>query len=69
MYSGVFMIFLPLIIGYFISLSNESWLHRISKVVSYLIYVILFLMGLSLSALDNLSANLQTIMLYTPFYR
>lgn len=65
MYSGVFMIFLPLIIGYFITLPNESWLYRINKAVSYLIYVILFLMGLSLSALDNLNANLQTIVLYT----
>ncbi|OEF25904.1 lysine exporter LysO family protein [Vibrio rumoiensis] len=65
MYSGVFMIFLPLIIGYFIALHNDVWLSRINKTVSYLIYVILFLMGLSLSALDNLSSNLQTILLYT----
>ncbi|MBD1575714.1 MULTISPECIES: lysine exporter LysO family protein [Vibrio] len=65
MYSGVFLIFLPLIIGYLIALKNEQWLDRINKTVSQLIYVILFLMGLSLSALDNLSANLQTIGLYT----
>lgn len=65
MYSGVFLIFLPLIIGYFIVLKSEHWLGRINQTVSQLIYVILFLMGLSLSALDDLSANLQTIALYT----
>lgn len=65
MYSGVFMIFLPLAIGYLIPMSNHTWLQRINIAVSYLIYVILFFMGLSLSALDNLGANIQTIALYT----
>lgn len=65
MYSGVFMIFLPLVLGYVITLKSESWHQRINKAVSYLIYVILFFMGLSLSALDNLSTNLQTILLFT----
>lgn len=65
MYSGVFMIFLPLVVGYFITLRNETWHHRINQAVSYLIYVILFFMGLSLSALDNLGSNLQTIALFT----
>ncbi|MFV0574315.1 MAG: lysine exporter LysO family protein [Vibrio sp.] len=65
MYSGVFMIFLPLIAGYFIHLSNTVWHQRINSAVSYLIYVILFLMGLSLAGLDNLSANLQTIVMFT----
>ncbi|WP_417883448.1 lysine exporter LysO family protein [Vibrio rumoiensis] len=65
MYSGVFMIFLPLVVGYFIAIKNESLHHRINKSVSYLIYVILFFMGLSLSALDNLGSNLQTIALFT----
>lgn len=65
MYSGVFMIFLPLVVGYFIAIKNEVWHHRINKAVSYLIYIILFFMGLSLSALDNLGSNLQTIALFT----
>ncbi len=59
------MIFLPLVVGYFITLRNETWHHRINQAVSYLIYVILFFMGLSLSALDNLGSNLQTIALFT----
>ncbi|WP_105902713.1 lysine exporter LysO family protein [Vibrio gangliei] len=65
MYSGVFMIFLPLVLGYFITLKNEDWHQKINKAVSYLIYVILFFMGLSLSSLDNLGSNLQTIALFT----
>lgn len=65
MYSGVFMIFLPLVAGYLIAINNDVWHHRINKSVAYLIYVILFFMGLSLSALDNLGSNLQTIALFT----
>ncbi|PMH46658.1 hypothetical protein BCU68_01080 [Vibrio sp. 10N.286.49.B3] len=65
MFSGMIFIFAPLVAGYLFSINNKRVLTRINQATSYLIYVILSLMGLSLAALDNLSANLQTILLYT----
>lgn len=65
MFSGMIFIFTPLVVGYLFSISNKSLLDTINKYTSYLVYVILSLMGLSLAALDNLSSNLQTILTYT----
>lgn len=64
MFSGMLFIFAPLVVGYLIPISQASVLEKINKSTSYLIYVILSLMGLSLAALDNLGSNLQTILLY-----
>ncbi|MDF2152385.1 lysine exporter LysO family protein [Vibrio sp. CAU 1672] len=64
MLSGMLFIFAPLVVGYLIPVSNSAILEKINKSTSYLIYVILSLMGLSLAALDNLSSNLQNILLY-----
>lgn len=65
MFSGMLFIFTPLVVGYFISISNQRLLERINSTTSYLILVILALMGLSLAALDNLGQNLQTLIKYT----
>ncbi|GLO60806.1 membrane protein [Vibrio sp. MACH09] len=65
MFSGMIFIFAPLVVGYLFSISNKSILESINKYTSYLVYVILSLMGLSLAALDNLGTNLQTILTYT----
>ncbi|ELP5729637.1 lysine exporter LysO family protein [Vibrio vulnificus] len=65
MLSGMLFIFSPLLVGYLIPIASTSALARINKTTSHLIYVILSLMGLSLAALDNLSANLQVILTYT----
>ncbi|MEZ9229944.1 lysine exporter LysO family protein [Vibrio amylolyticus] len=65
MFSGMIFIFAPLVVGYFISISKPNTLNYINKTTSYLIYVILFLMGLSLAALDNLGQNLQLIIKFT----
>ncbi len=65
MFSGMIFIFAPLVVGYLLSISNASFLTVINKTTSYLVFIILFLMGLSLSALDNLQANLQTIIAIT----
>ncbi|TOH99610.1 hypothetical protein CGI69_20945 [Vibrio parahaemolyticus] len=46
-------------------MSRAALLEKINQSTSYLIYVILSLMGLSLAALDNLSSNLQSILLYS----
>ncbi|KMV32067.1 membrane protein [Photobacterium swingsii] len=65
MFSGMFYIFLPLIVGYLIPISNGTLLEFINKQTSRLVLVILGLMGLSLAGLDNLSQNLHHILLYT----
>ena len=65
MFTGMFFIFAPLVVGYLFSISNTQTLEFINRSTSRLIYVILVLMGLSLAALDNLGSNLQTILLYT----
>ena len=64
MFSGMLFIFAPLVVGYLIPISRASLLEKINQSTSYLIYVILSLMGLSLAALDNLSSNLQSILIY-----
>lgn len=64
MFSGMLFIFAPLVVGYLIPISRAALLEKINQSTSYLIYVILSLMGLSLAALDNLSSNLQSILLY-----
>ncbi|HAS61494.1 MAG TPA: hypothetical protein DCS35_02310, partial [Vibrio sp.] len=65
MFSGMLFIFAPLVVGYFIAISNQGLLEKINATTTNLIYVILALMGLSLAALDNLGENLQTILSYT----
>ncbi|MBF9000050.1 MULTISPECIES: lysine exporter LysO family protein [Vibrio] len=59
------LIFAPLVVGYFISITNKEWLNTLNKATTNLVYIILFLMGLNLSSLDNLSGNMQTIGQYT----
>ncbi|MDP2544917.1 lysine exporter LysO family protein [Photobacterium damselae subsp. piscicida] len=64
MFSGMLFIFLPLIIGYLIPIKNASLLNHVNVLTSRLVLVILALMGLSLANLDNLSQNLEQILLY-----
>ncbi|MCL9782744.1 lysine exporter LysO family protein [Vibrio sp. S4M6] len=65
MVSGMVLIFAALIAGYLVPITKKSLLDSIIKNTSRLVYIILALMGLSLSALDNLSENLQLIVQYT----
>ena len=65
MFSGLLIILLPLIVGYLISLHRESALRLINRFLSWIVYVILFFMGISLAFLDNLSANLLSILHYS----
>ncbi|EKO3912788.1 lysine exporter LysO family protein [Vibrio metschnikovii] len=62
MFLGMLFIFAPLVIGYLFSISQPAKLTLLNKATVSLVYVIIFLMGLSLAALDNLSANLQAIL-------
>ena len=65
MLSGLMLILLPLVIGYLIPLKNKSVLQLINRMLSWIVYVILFFMGISLAFLDNLSANLLSILHYS----
>lgn len=64
MYSGLLIILLPLIIGYLIPLKKSVLLYAINRLLSWMVYVILFIMGVSLAFLDNLSTNLLLIFKY-----
>ena len=68
MYSGLLIILLPLIIGYLIPLSRKPLIQLINRLLSWMVYVILFFMGISLAFLENLSANLLLIFQYTGIF-
>ncbi len=63
MLPGMLYIFLPLVVGYFIKVKSDKFLDVINRSTSRLVFVILGLMGLSLAGLDDLSANLNQILL------
>ncbi|PSW17282.1 lysine exporter LysO family protein [Photobacterium sanctipauli] len=65
MFSGMLYIFLPLVIGYLIPVKKAAVVEFINTQTSRLVLVILSLMGLSLAGLDNLSQNLNQILIYT----
>ncbi|WP_368541389.1 lysine exporter LysO family protein [Enterobacter soli] len=65
MFSGLLIILLPLIVGYLIPLRRESALRLINRFLSWIVYVILFFMGISLAFLDNLATNLLSILHYS----
>lgn len=65
MFSGLLIILLPLIVGYLIPLHRESALRLINRFLSWIVYVILFFMGISLAFLDNLAVNLLAILHYS----
>lgn len=61
MLSGLFIILAPLLFGYLIPLKRPDWLKRINKMLGWIVYIILFFMGISLAFLDNLASNLVAI--------
>ena len=65
MFSGLLIILLPLIAGYLVPLNHKAALQLINRLLSWIVYVILFFMGISLAFLDNLSANLLAIFHYS----
>lgn len=65
MFSGLLIILVPLIVGYLIPLKQASLLRLINRLLSWIVYVILFFMGISLAFLDNLASNLLTILHYS----
>jgi uncharacterized membrane protein YbjE (DUF340 family) len=65
MLSGLLIILVPLLIGYLIPLRQRAALVWINRLLGWIVYIILFLMGISLAFLDNLSANLLAILHYS----
>lgn len=65
MFSGLLIILLPLIAGYLISLRHNAALKLINRLLSWMVYLILFFMGISLAFLDNLASNLLAIFHYS----
>ncbi len=64
MFSGLFIILWPLVVGYLLPLRHSSALKLINRMLSWIVYVILFFMGISLAFLDNLASNLLAILHY-----
>ncbi|MGB8929306.1 MAG: hypothetical protein WCC49_20325, partial [Pantoea agglomerans] len=54
MYSGLLIILLPLIAGWLLPFRQTSTLRRVNQLLGWMVYVILFFMGISLAFLDNL---------------
>ncbi|MDX5626519.1 MULTISPECIES: lysine exporter LysO family protein [unclassified Brenneria] len=65
MYSGLLIILLPLLLGYLVTLRTPKTLQTINQALSGMVYIILFLMGVSLAFLDNIASNLLLIFRYT----
>lgn len=61
MYSGLLIILLPLLAGWLLPLRHVAFLKAVNRLLGWMVYVILFFMGISLAFLDNLSSNLVTV--------
>ncbi len=64
MYSGLLIILLPLIIGYLLPFRSAAQQRKINRLLSAMVYIILFFMGMNLAFLDDLSHNLLAILHY-----
>ncbi|MCX8957364.1 lysine exporter LysO family protein [Erwinia psidii] len=65
MYSGLLIILAPLIVGYMLPLHGIPLQKQVNKLLGWMVYVILFVMGMGLAFLDDLSHNLLTIFHYS----
>ncbi|MDF7667559.1 lysine exporter LysO family protein [Orbaceae bacterium ESL0727] len=68
MYFGLFIALVPLFLGYLIKLKQKKWLIQINHILSWIVYSILFIMGIELSQLDHFTTHLQTILGYTALF-
>ncbi len=65
MLSGLLIILVPLLAGYLIPLRQRALMVWINRLLGWIVYIILFLMGISLAFLDNLATNLLAILHYS----
>ncbi|CAK6494516.1 Lysine exporter LysO [Pantoea sp. Nvir] len=61
MYSGLLIILLPLVAGWLLPLHQPAFLRLVNRLLGWMVYIILFFMGISLAFLDNLSRNLLSV--------
>lgn len=61
MYLGLLLVLLPLALGYCLPCRSTALLHALNVTVLRMVYLILFLMGISLAFVDDLVAHLGTI--------
>ncbi|OQP35839.1 lysine exporter LysO family protein [Pantoea latae] len=61
MYSGLLIILLPLVLGWLLPLRQPAVLRLVNRLLGWMVYIILFFMGISLAFLDNLSRNLLSV--------
>ncbi|MCO7234019.1 MULTISPECIES: lysine exporter LysO family protein [unclassified Cobetia] len=61
MLSGLIFILLPLILGYLVRLTDPGRLAVVNRLVNASIYLILFLMGMGLAALEQLSVGMAAM--------
>lgn len=65
MLSGLLITLVPLLFGYLIPVRQRAIRRLINQTLSGIVYLILFLMGISLAFLDNLATNLMSILHYS----
>ena len=53
MFSGLLIILVPLIVGYLIPLRQQAALKVINQLLSWMVYLILFFMGISLASITS----------------
>ncbi|WP_454901591.1 lysine exporter LysO family protein [Aggregatibacter sp.] len=64
MLESLLIILVPMVIGYAIKIKETKILHQFGKITILLLYLILFIMGISLGQLDNLAQQLPQIGIY-----
>ena len=55
MLESLLIILVPMVIGYAVKIKETKILHQFGKITMLLLYLILFIMGISLGQLDNLA--------------
>ena len=68
MYSGLLIILVPLLLGYLLPLHHKTLIRFINRMLSWMVYLILFFMGISMAFLDNLGSNLWLIAKYASLF-
>ncbi|OOF37468.1 lysine exporter LysO family protein [Rodentibacter heidelbergensis] len=59
--SGLFIVLIPMFLGYLIKIKKQDYITKINQMVMFLLYIILFLMGYLLGQLDDLETKLPII--------
>ena len=66
MFSGLLIILVPLIVGYLIPLRQQAALKVINQLLSWMVYLILFFMGIRLMRLPTILEPARIIWLERP---